>query len=184
MYGYIKGIVKEIDSNYIVIDNHDIGYIIYVPNPYYYQINNSYTVYTYTHIREDEYSAEVDLFKSDCLRFYKANPQFMDKYLGAMKQANTSSAKSCFEDYVDYAEANNAWSENAIEDSEKVPLGVLFRKQISCIDDYTVLKKYFDQWAKDHDLEYERTQKRIPGLKGNPIMQPLVSKEVILKLYN
>ena len=56
MYGYIKGIVKEIDSNYIVIDNHDIGYIIYVPNPYYYQINNSYTVYTYTHIREDEYS--------------------------------------------------------------------------------------------------------------------------------
>ena len=56
MYGYIKGIVKEIESNYIVIDNHDIGYIIYVPNPYYYQINNSYTVYTYTHIREDEYS--------------------------------------------------------------------------------------------------------------------------------
>ena len=136
------------------------------------------------YIREDEYTVEVDLFKSDCLRFYKANPQFMDKYLGAMKQANTSSAKSCFEDYIDYAEANNAWSENAIEDSEKVPLGVLFRKQISCIDDYTVLKKYFDQWAKDHDLEYERTQKRIPGLKGNPIMQPLVSKETILKLYN
>ena len=136
------------------------------------------------YIREDEYTVEVDLFKSDCLRFYKANPQFMDKYLGAMKQANTSSAKSCFEDYVDYAEANNAWSENAIEDSEKVPLGILFRKQIGCIDDYTVLKKYFDQWAKDHDLEYERIQKRIPGLKGNPIMQPLVSKETILKLYN
>ena len=136
------------------------------------------------YIREDAYTAEVDLFKSDCLRFYKANPQFMDKYLGAMKQANTSSAKSCFEDYVDCAEANNAWSENAIEDSEKVPLGVLFRKQINCVDDYTVLKKYFDQWAKDHDLEYERTQKRIPGLKGNPIMQPLVSKEMILKFYS
>ena len=69
MYGYIKGIVKEIDSNYIVIDNHDIGYIIYVPNPYYYQIENSYKVYTYTHIREDEFSLygfkskeELDLF--------------------------------------------------------------------------------------------------------------------------
>lgn len=135
------------------------------------------------YIREDEYTTEVDLFKSDCLRFYKANPQFMDKYLGAMKQANTSSAKSCFEDYVDYAEANNAWSENVIEDSEKVPLGILFRKQINCVDDYTVLKKYFDQWAKEHNLECEKAQKRIPGLKGNAILQPLVSKEMIIKVY-
>ena len=135
------------------------------------------------YICEDIYDAEVDLFKSDCLRFYKANPRFMDKYLGAMKQANTSSAKSCFEDYIDYAEANNAWGENAIEDDQLVPLGTLFRKQISCIDDYTVLKKYFDQWAKDHNLEYEKTQKRIPGIKGNPIKQPVVSKEMILKLY-
>ncbi len=25
---------KEIDSNYIIIDNNGIGYLIYVPNPY------------------------------------------------------------------------------------------------------------------------------------------------------
>jgi Holliday junction DNA helicase RuvA len=56
MYGYIKGIIKEIESNYVIIDNHDIGYIIYVPNPYYYKENETYTIYTYTHIREDEYS--------------------------------------------------------------------------------------------------------------------------------
>lgn len=56
MYGYIKGIIKEVDVNFVVIDNNDIGYIIYVPNPYYYQLENEYTIYTYTHIREDEYS--------------------------------------------------------------------------------------------------------------------------------
>lgn len=56
MYGYIKGIIKDIESNYIIIDNNDIGYIIYVPNPYYYKLDEIYTIYTYTHIREDEYS--------------------------------------------------------------------------------------------------------------------------------
>lgn len=56
MYGYIKGIIKDIDSSYVIIDNHDIGYQIYVPNPYYYKLNETYTIYTYNHIKEDEYS--------------------------------------------------------------------------------------------------------------------------------
>ena len=56
MYGYIKGTIKEINSNYIIIDNNDIGYMIYVPNPYAYLLEQFYTVYTYTHIREEEYS--------------------------------------------------------------------------------------------------------------------------------
>lgn len=56
MFGYIKGIVKDIESNYIILDNHDIGYLIYVPSPYSYKIDESYTVYTYTCIREDEQS--------------------------------------------------------------------------------------------------------------------------------
>lgn len=56
MYGYIKGIIKDIDCNYIVIDNHDIGYMIYVPNPYYYRLGEVYTVYIYNYVREDEYS--------------------------------------------------------------------------------------------------------------------------------
>ena len=56
MYGYIKGTIKEIESNHIIIDNNDIGYIIYVPNPYYYKLEEIYTIYTYTHIREEEYS--------------------------------------------------------------------------------------------------------------------------------
>lgn len=56
MYGYIKGIVKDIESNYIILDNNDIGYLIYVPNPYYYQLDATYTIYTYNSIKEDEYS--------------------------------------------------------------------------------------------------------------------------------
>ncbi len=56
MYGYIKGTIKDIESNYVIIDNHDIGYIIYVPNPYYYKLDEIYTIYTYNQIREDEHS--------------------------------------------------------------------------------------------------------------------------------
>jgi len=56
MYGYISGIIKDVESNYIIIDNNGIGYLIYVPNPYYYTLNEIYTVYTYNYIREDEYS--------------------------------------------------------------------------------------------------------------------------------
>ncbi len=56
MYGYIKGRVSLIDSSSIIIDNNDIGYVIYVPNPYHYRLGEVYTVYTYTHIREEEFS--------------------------------------------------------------------------------------------------------------------------------
>ena len=56
MYGYIKGIIKDIESNYVIIENNDIGYLIYVANPYYYQVNEKYTIYTYNCVREDEYS--------------------------------------------------------------------------------------------------------------------------------
>ena len=69
MYGYIKGKITEIGNNYVIIDNNGIGYIIYVPNPYSYELEKSYTIYTYTCIREDEHSLygfkereEKDLF--------------------------------------------------------------------------------------------------------------------------
>ena len=69
MYGYIKGIVKIINSNHIILDNNGIGYIIYVPNPYSYEIDSNYIVYVFNNIREDENSLfgfksaeEKDLF--------------------------------------------------------------------------------------------------------------------------
>ena len=54
MYEYIKGIIVEVSTNYIVLDNNGIGYMIYVSNPYSYKINNEYIIYVYQHIREDE----------------------------------------------------------------------------------------------------------------------------------
>lgn len=54
MYEYIKGKVILQDSNYIVIDNNDIGYLVYVSNPYSFEIGKEYCVYIYQNIREDE----------------------------------------------------------------------------------------------------------------------------------
>ena len=56
MYNYFKGIITDIESNYVVLENNGIGYLIYVPNPYYYKLDESYTIYTYNAVREDEYS--------------------------------------------------------------------------------------------------------------------------------
>ena len=69
MYAYIKGFVKEIESNYIVLDNNGIGYLIYTASPYSFDIDKEYTVYLYQYVREDEISLygfksleEKDLF--------------------------------------------------------------------------------------------------------------------------
>ena len=54
MYAYIKGFIKEIESNYIVLDNNGTGYLIYTPNPYSFNIDEEYTVYIYQNAKEDE----------------------------------------------------------------------------------------------------------------------------------
>ena len=56
MYNYIIGNIKGYGSNYIVLDNNNIGYMIYVSNPYVYKENEEYKVYIYSYIREDEYT--------------------------------------------------------------------------------------------------------------------------------
>ena len=69
MYNYFKGIVTDIETNYIVIDCNGVGYQIFVVNPYIYEVNKPYIIYVYNHIKEDEYSLygfktkeEKDLF--------------------------------------------------------------------------------------------------------------------------
>lgn len=54
MFEFMNGIVDSIESGYIVILVNNIGYKIYVPDPYSYRINEEYRVYLYEHIREDE----------------------------------------------------------------------------------------------------------------------------------
>ena len=56
MYSYIKGKIKDIFSTSIVVDNNGIGYEIYTPNPYSFELEKEYTVHVYQYIREDEQS--------------------------------------------------------------------------------------------------------------------------------
>lgn len=69
MYNYIYGKVVESKSNYIIVDVNNIGYQIFVANPFSFEINTEYKIYLYNYIREDEYSLygfkseeEKDLF--------------------------------------------------------------------------------------------------------------------------
>lgn len=53
MFDYIKGIVTGIKNNAIVLDNNGVGYLIYVSNPYSFEIGNEYKVFVYQQIQED-----------------------------------------------------------------------------------------------------------------------------------
>lgn len=56
MYKYIKGIVTEFGPNYVVVECNNIGYLVYVANPYSYEENNEYKIYLYNNVKEDENS--------------------------------------------------------------------------------------------------------------------------------
>lgn len=56
MLNYIIGDVVEQAGNYIVIDNKNIGFTVFVANPFSFELNKSAKVFLYNHIREDEYS--------------------------------------------------------------------------------------------------------------------------------
>ena len=69
MYDYIKGIITGIKNNAIVLDNSGVGYLVYVSNPYSFEIGNEYKVYIYQQIQEDGHflygfktAEEKDLF--------------------------------------------------------------------------------------------------------------------------
>lgn len=71
MYGYIKGNVTDIGNSFIIVDNNNIGYIIYVANPYHYKLNQEYLVYTYTSVKEDDISLYGFLAKEEKEMFLK-----------------------------------------------------------------------------------------------------------------
>ena len=56
MFEYLKGKIDDIESNYIIVNNNDIGYKIYTASPYSFELDKEYKVYLYQHIREDENS--------------------------------------------------------------------------------------------------------------------------------
>lgn len=53
MYSYIKGTIETIMNDSVEIESNGIGYRIYTPNPYSYQIGEFLTVYTYLHIKDE-----------------------------------------------------------------------------------------------------------------------------------
>ena len=63
MYNYIIGIISATTTNSIVVDNHGIGYNIFVANPYSYEVGSEYKVYVYTH--QNEYETSLYGFKTE-----------------------------------------------------------------------------------------------------------------------
>nr|WP_106780118.1 Holliday junction branch migration protein RuvA [Lysinibacillus timonensis] len=54
MYDYINGQVKRITPEYIVLEQQDIGWCIYTPNPFAFQVNDHIQqVYIHMYVRED-----------------------------------------------------------------------------------------------------------------------------------
>ena len=55
MYNYIIGVVKEIESDSVTIENNGIGYLVHTPNPYAFKEDIEYKIYLYQQIKEDEH---------------------------------------------------------------------------------------------------------------------------------
>jgi Holliday junction DNA helicase RuvA len=56
MYGYINGTITIVESSYVIIDNNGIGYLVYVANPYSFEVGKEYRIYIYEQVREDEHT--------------------------------------------------------------------------------------------------------------------------------
>ena len=55
MYEYIKGKIIDVETNYIVVENNGVGFIVYVSNPYSFKKEET-KVYIYQYVKEDELS--------------------------------------------------------------------------------------------------------------------------------
>ncbi len=53
MFDYIIGKITDIKGNSIVVENNGIGYLVYVANPYSFELNKETKVFIYQQITED-----------------------------------------------------------------------------------------------------------------------------------
>ncbi|WP_078545383.1 Holliday junction branch migration protein RuvA [Litchfieldia alkalitelluris] len=55
MIEFIRGKIDYVSPEYIVVENNQIGYLMYTPNPFVFRKNEKeiVTIYTYQHVRED-----------------------------------------------------------------------------------------------------------------------------------
>ncbi len=56
MFSYLIGTISGINSNSILIEVNKVGFLVYVANPFCYEIGKEYKVYVYNKIGEEEYS--------------------------------------------------------------------------------------------------------------------------------
>ena len=52
MFDYIKGTVTYIKNNAIVIETGGVGYLVYVANPYSFEIGKELRVYVYQQVKK------------------------------------------------------------------------------------------------------------------------------------
>ncbi|MEG1506555.1 MAG: Holliday junction branch migration protein RuvA [Bacilli bacterium] len=71
MYSYFLGCVTEVNTGNIVIECGGVGYLIRVPNPFSYTVDETYKIYVYNYIREEEYSLYGFKEKSEYELFIK-----------------------------------------------------------------------------------------------------------------
>ena len=53
MIAFIKGMIHSYTNDSLIIENHGMGYRVYVSNVAAVQLNTEITLYTYMHVRED-----------------------------------------------------------------------------------------------------------------------------------
>lgn len=53
MYGYVVGFVTKVTPKYIIVDNHGVGYLMIVSNPYNFSLNKEYKVFVHQYVRDD-----------------------------------------------------------------------------------------------------------------------------------
>lgn len=53
MIAFIKGMIHSYGNDSLIIENHGIGYRVFVSNPHMVKVNTEVILYTYQHVRED-----------------------------------------------------------------------------------------------------------------------------------
>lgn len=53
MYEFIAGTIRRITPKYIVLENNGIGYLVFVPNPYNFKLNEFREIWIYQQVRDD-----------------------------------------------------------------------------------------------------------------------------------
>lgn len=56
MIEFVKGAIDYVCPQYVVIENGGVGYQVYTPNPFIYQLKKQETIYTYHYIKEDAFA--------------------------------------------------------------------------------------------------------------------------------